>query len=182
MRRILLLLVAAGLMAGCATLGGKSNTPPSSPKYAPQYPPAWSPIIYPNRGQTSQQEEGDKYQCYTWAKQTSGFDPMAPVQPMGAPPPSSAKAAAGGAVMGGAGGALGGLAIGSLFGQAGKGAAIGAIAGGLIGGMMRKEQVDQQVAAQEQRTSQQMAAYQENRNTYNRAFTACMEGKGYTVK
>jgi predicted lipid-binding transport protein (Tim44 family) len=124
----------------------------------------------------------DNFQCYGWAKQTSGFDPMAPVQ--AAPPPTAnaAKAAAGGAALGGAGGALGGLAIGSLFGQAGKGAAIGAIAGGLIGGIMRKEQVDREVTAQEQLANQQAAVYQQNRNTYNRAFTACMEGKGYTVK
>lgn len=72
--------------------------------------------------------------------------------------------------------------MGSLFGQAGKGAAIGAIAGGLIGGIMRKEQVDKELAAQEQRANQQAAAYQQGRNTYNRAFTACMEERGYTVK
>ncbi len=47
---------------------------------------------------------------------------------------------------------------------------------------MRKEQVDKELAAQEQRANQQAAAYQQGRNTYNRAFTACMEEGGYTVK
>jgi hypothetical protein len=182
MKKFLVLFTGVALLAGCATLGGQANTPSSPPQQASQYPPAWTPIIYPNRGQTPQQEDTDKHQCYIWSKQTSGFDPMAPVQ---APPPPTAnatKAAAKGAAVGGAGGALGGLAIGSLFGKAGAGAAIGAIAGGLIGGIMRKEQVDKEKAAQEQRANQQAAAYQEKRNTYNRAFTACMEGKGYTVK
>lgn len=182
MKSIFILFVGVVLIASCATLGGQPSTPSSPPQYTSQYPPAWSPIIYPNRGQSPQQEEADKYQCYNWSKQTSGFDPMAPVQVASPPSASSAKAAAGGAALGGAGGALGGLAIGSLFGQAGKGAAVGAIAGGLIGGIMRKEQADKETAAQEQRANQQAANYQQNRNTYNRAFTACMEGKGYTVK
>ncbi|MFO7496107.1 MAG: hypothetical protein R6X05_10810 [Desulfobacterales bacterium] len=33
-----------------------------------------------------------------------------------------------------------------------------------------------------QQTQQQQAASDEARSTYNRAFGACMEGKGYTIK
>jgi hypothetical protein len=40
----------------------------------------------------------------------------------------------------------------------------------------------QQAQVQQQVTQQQEAAHGEVRNTYNRAFGACMEGKGYTVK
>ncbi len=145
-----------------------------------QYPPNWSPIIYPSQGQTQQQQEMDKFQCYSWAKETSGFDPMAPIQATAPPPP--AQAPVGGVAKGGAGGAVVGLAAGSLAGEAGKGAAIGAAAGGLIGGMRRREQVQRQVVAQEQWADQQEAAYTQKRNTYNRAFTACMEGRGYTVQ
>jgi len=145
-----------------------------------QYPPNWSPIIYPSKGQTSQQQEMDRFQCYTWARETSGFDPMAPVQATAPPPP--AQAPVGGAGKGAAGGAVVGLAAGSLAGEAGKGAAIGAAAGGLIGGMRRREQVQRQMVAQQQYAAQQEAAYNQKRNTYNRAFTACMEGRGYTVQ
>lgn len=53
-----------------------------------QYPSNWKPIIYPNKGQTPQQQDMDNYQCYNWAKQNSGFDPMAPAQPTA--PPSGA--------------------------------------------------------------------------------------------
>jgi hypothetical protein len=144
------------------------------------YPPNWQPIIYPSKGQTPQQQEKDRYQCYNWAKQNSGFDPMAPIQPTAPPPP--AQAAQGGVGKGAAVGALGGLAIGSLSGNAGKGAAAGAIGGGLMGGMRRRAQVNQMAVEQEQYASQQQAAYNQKRNTYNRAFSACMEGRGYTVQ
>ena len=33
-------------------------------------------VIYPAKGQSNEQMEKDKYECYTWAKQQSGFDPM----------------------------------------------------------------------------------------------------------
>ena len=35
-------------------------------------------IIFPNAGQTGEQQEADKFACYGWAKNQSGFDPMAP--------------------------------------------------------------------------------------------------------
>ncbi len=182
MKNLLLLLVGLLLIAGCATVGGQADIQPSQTQYTPQYAPTWKPIIYPNRGQNQQQEDADKFQCVNWSKQTSGFDPMAPPPAFPSSSSSDTKAIATGAAIAGAGGALGGLAIGSLFGAAGKGAAIGAIAGGLIGGIMKKEQADKEAAVQEQRASQQAADYQKKRDTYNRAFTACMGGKGYTVK
>jgi hypothetical protein len=145
----------------------------------PQYVPPGNPIIYPNRGQSPKQEETDKMQCYNWAKKTSGFDPMAPVQPT-APPPGP-QAAEGGAFKGAAAGALGGLAIGSLSGQSGKGAEIGAIAGGLFGGMRRREQMQRMAVEQEQYMQRQTAILQQKRSEYNRAFGACMSGRGYTI-
>ncbi|GAB63029.1 MAG: glycine zipper family protein [Candidatus Jettenia sp.] len=33
-------------------------------------------IIYPAKGQSQEQMEKDKYECYSWAKQQTGFDPM----------------------------------------------------------------------------------------------------------
>ena len=37
---------------------------------------AQDPIIYPNQGQSPEQQEKDKFECYNWAKTNSGFDPM----------------------------------------------------------------------------------------------------------
>jgi hypothetical protein len=36
------------------------------------------PYIYPDRGQSYQQQESDKGQCYGWAVQQTGFDPANP--------------------------------------------------------------------------------------------------------
>ena len=178
--RLIGLAVAIGILLGLATGITGPWAEIALAQGGLQYPPNWKPIIFPNKGQTPQQQDADNYQCYNWAKQNSGFDPMAPIQPTAPPPP--AQAPKGGAVKGAAVGAAGGAAIGSLSGDAGKGAAAGAIAGGLIGGVKRKQQTKEIAVQQEQYAKQQEAAYNQKRDTYNRAFTACMEGKGYTVK
>lgn len=137
-------------------------------------------IVYPNKGQSKQQQEQDQYQCYTWAKGQTGFDPMAP--PTTTSPPPAREAPQGGVVRGGARGALVGVTAGAIAGDAGKGAAIGAASGALIGGMRRRDQERREEQKQEQWAQQQAANYQQGRATYNRAYTACLEGRGYTVK
>ena len=134
---------------------------------------AQEPIVFPAKGQSNQQIESDKFACYSWAKGQTGFDPMQ-APPSTAPPPP----AQGGVVQGAAKGALAGVAIGAIAGDAGKGAAIGAAAGGMVGGA-RKKQSQQQ---QQQAAQQQAAGYEQKRGEYNRAWSACMEGEGYTVK
>jgi YMGG-like Gly-zipper len=134
---------------------------------------AQDPIVFPAKGQSNEKMESDKYACYTWSKGQTGFDPMQ--APTATAPPPPAK---GGAVKGAAGGALAGAAIGAVAGDAGKGAAIGAVSGGIVGGARKqKSQKEQQQYAE-----QQAAGYEQKRSEYNRAWSACMEGKGYTVK
>ena len=137
-------------------------------------------IIYPKEGQNQEQMEKDKYACYTWAKDQTGFDPMASAQevsqPSQQPPPQ------GGAVKGAARGALVGVAVGAIAGDAGKGAAIGATAGGIGGRMRQNDQKHQQAQANAQQAQAQQNAYNQNMGNYNRAYGACLEAKGYTVK
>jgi hypothetical protein len=69
--------------------------------------------------------------------------------------------------------------IGAIAGNAGQGAAIGAAAGGALGyrnqrAMNNAEQHYANAGAQAQQ-SQQV-------NNFRRAFAACLESKGYTVK
>jgi hypothetical protein len=33
-------------------------------------------VVYPAQGQSNEQMEKDKFECYGWAKNQSGFDPM----------------------------------------------------------------------------------------------------------
>jgi hypothetical protein len=75
-------------------------------------------IVYPAKGQSSEQMEKDKFECYTWAKGQTGFDPMQ-MPTASSPPPSQEKKSVGGStlkggVIGGAGGAvISGIAGGS---------------------------------------------------------------------
>ena len=134
---------------------------------------AQDPIVFPAKGQSNQKMESDKYACYSWAKGHTGFDPMQAPTSTAPPPPAQ-----GGVVKGAARGALAGVAIGAIAGDAGKGAAIGAAAGGMVGGARQKQSNQQQ----QQAAQQQAAGYEQKRGEYNRAWSACMEGKGYTVK
>lgn len=138
-------------------------------------------IIYPKMGQSEGQQEKDKYDCYVWAKKQTGFDPMK--IPKATEPPPQKEAKKGGLLRGAAGGALLGAAIGGIADdEAGKGAAIGAAAGGLFGGMRRQQQKKQQEQAEQQWAQEQASQYAHKRNNYNRAFSACLEARGYTVK
>jgi len=131
-------------------------------------------MIFPNNGQSQEQQDQDRGACHVWAVQQSGFDPAAAPSA----PPSSGQAQQGGVVRGAARGAAGGAIIGAIAGDAGKGAAMGAAGGGLVGGMRRNDQRRNQEAADQQWANQQRAA----RDKYNRAVSACLEGKGDTVK
>jgi hypothetical protein len=129
-------------------------------------------IIYPAKGQTPEQQSKDEGECYVWAKQSTGIDPVALAgAPAQAQKQSSGRTVVGGAAMGAAGGA----AIGAIAGNAGKGAAIGAVVG-TMGGMGRASANNASAEKQAQ------AGRQETLNTFNRAQAACLGGRGYTVQ
>jgi len=136
-------------------------------------------FIYPARGQSPQQEQFDRGQCYSWAVQQSGFDPAKP-QVATAPPPMPG-APQGGMFRGAAGGAALGAVGGAIGGNAGEGAAIGAAAGGLFGLMRRARWEEEQQQQQQNYMAQQQRAMADGRAAYNRAFSVCMTGRGYTV-
>ena len=140
---------------------------------------AQDPIVFPAKGQSQDQMEQDKFQCYNWAKKETGFDPMKVPTATSAPPQQQARP--GGAVRGGAVGAGVG-AIAKSGGSRSKGAAKGAAIGGLVGGARTQSQMRRDEQARKQWEQEQAAQYAHSRNTYNRAYAACMEGRGYTVK
>jgi len=132
--------------------------------------------VYPQKGQSKDQTEKDKYECYGWAKGKSGFDPMAP--PTASSPPPSNQQKSGGVIRGAA---VGGAA-GAIFGSSSKSTRNSAYAGAAIGGMRQRSQ--NQKAAQERQQWEQNESnrYANNRNEYNRAYGACLSGRGYSVK
>ncbi|MDH3322081.1 MAG: glycine zipper domain-containing protein [Flavobacteriaceae bacterium] len=132
--------------------------------------------VFPTKDQDKQTQEADEMACFKWAKEQTGYDPLNPPQVVGEKVDRSAD---GTAVVGAAGGAAAGAAIGAIAGDTGKGAAIGAVVGGLrgrrakvVGDEMQQQAVNKGVAAKREELA----------NDYKKAFSVCMEGKGYNVK
>ena len=149
-----------------------------------------APVIYPAKGQSVSQTDHDKLACFEWSKSQSGFDPM---QALATPAPAATPSPANNGSNGSNGsdptgsmvrGAAGGAAVAELtHGDAGKGAAVGVLGAAMRDHMkqQQQQQAKQQQAAQQQRAQQQAASTQQ-RATFDRAFGACMEGRGYVVK
>ncbi len=144
--------------------------------------------VFPAKNQTAQTQSADEGSCYGWARTQTGIDPMA-VKPAtdAAQAHAAASSAGNGAVVKGTvGGAAGGAAIGAIAGNPGRGAEIGAGVG-LLGGIAKRH-AEMQAAAQQQQQQQTAAAQKaqtsmaQQKATYNKAYSACMEGKGYTVR
>jgi hypothetical protein len=125
-------------------------------------------IVYPAKGQSSSVQAKDESECYKWSQQQTGIaDPAAPPKQQQPAGPDGSR------VKGAARGATRGAVIGEVANDdAGKGAAVGAAAGAVRG-----KQQSRKAAAQQQ---QDAAASQ--KQTFNRSFSACMEGRGYTAK
>jgi len=139
-------------------------------------------VIFPAKGQTPEQMEKDKYDCYTWAKKETGVDPMQQ-QPAAQAPAAQPQGPQGERIKGAARGAAVGAVVGQIANDdAGKGAAAGAAGGTMVGGIKTRQNRRNQAQAQQQQVQQQNAATDQKLSTYNRAYSACLEGKGYTVK
>ena len=117
--------------------------------------PRSSAAVYPSKSQSPSQQARDTSECETWAKQNSGYDPTM----------ETAKGAGVGAVAGAVVGAAAGAAVGAATGSgAGTGAAAGAIIGGVGGGV-----------------GGGAYQYSKTRDGFDKAFAACMQGRGYSV-
>ena len=125
-------------------------------------------MVYPSKGQSADAQAKDETKCYQWAqKQTGIADPSKPPQQAQPTGPDGSR------VKGAARGATRGAIVGEVANDdAGKGAGVGAAVGAVRG-----KQQSRKAAAQQQ---QNAAAGQ--KQTFNKAFSACMEGKGYSVK
>jgi hypothetical protein len=127
--------------------------------------------VYPAKGQSAQQQQTDEAQCSSWAQEQTGFNPSQPA------PQVQASGGGGEVVRGGAGGAALGAIGGAIAGHAGEGAAIGAAIGAARGLFQRFGQAREQQQAQAQVNAQ----HQQGQQDYNRAYAACLTGRGYTV-
>jgi len=127
--------------------------------------------VYPEKGQSEAQLEKDKEACHEWAVKQTGVDPVK----MAEETPDKTKSAGGAGVLGGAG-------LGAARGAASGDAAAGAVHGLGVAGLVRVIRARRQM--QEQHDSY-MQAHQEQQtqlDNYDRAYGACLSGRGYTVR
>lgn len=129
-------------------------------------------MVYPKQGQSSEQQSRDRYECHMWAVQQSGFDPSNPQMAQGSGGASGGDTARE-TLRGGARGAAAGAAIGAIAGDAGKGSAIGATAGALKRGFQERDR---------QRAGGPAGGSNPAQENYRRALSACLDGRGYSVK
>lgn len=142
-------------------------------------------FFYPNRNQSTEQQSRDQYYCYNWAVDQTGFDPSASaiepqqrvrVVPM--PPPGqdtitmSIAGAVLGALIGGPHHSVEGALIGSTY---------GALAGA-TSDLSRQEYARQMEEAYQNRNQARDLHKEKKALQFRRAMSACMEGRGYTVK
>lgn len=176
------LFVASLTVAGCASAPAQRQ---ASPAPAPASPPVTQVYFYPTAGQSPAQQDRDRYECYLWAVKQSGFDPSQPqlsphqrveVVAMPAPGHDTAVGAVTGAVIG---------AAVSRPHDALAGAVVGAAAGAIIGAASdtaRQQQAERIQRTYEQRDAQRAASIEEQAQNYRRAMTACLAGRGYSVR
>jgi hypothetical protein len=167
-------LLLAALAAGCA----------ATPERVPEAPPPridTRVLVYPGRGQTEAQLDRDRYECHQWAVRRSRYDPSAPgipepyrvhVEP--GPPPGTTTVA----------GALVGAVIGAAAAgrhEEGAGAVVGAVAGAAIGAASEQDRAER-ARRGEARDTRRLQAYADGAAAYRRAISACLEGRGYTIR
>ena len=172
-----------------------AQTPPA-PSSAPVAQPAGKSLaatmnvyVFPNAGQTPEQQSKDEGDCYGYAVQQTGTDPFALAKQAEAQKQATdqatedaQKAGEGAGAKGAVKGAAAGALIGAAAGDAGKGAAIGATAG-VVAGRRKGKQAEQSATDQAQQQGQQAkAATTEQKANFNKAFSVCLEAKKYMVK
>jgi len=177
------------IFAGAALADPPAPPAPAEPP-APNAPPenvsATSDIyVYAAHGQSDKQLDRDRYECHNWAVAQSHYNPSDPhlaphqqIQVVAAPPAGRDTVA----------GAISGAVAGAIIAgphDPGEGAMIGAIAGGTMGAVSdhaRKQEADNINAHNNAQVQSERARLETQASDYRRAISACLEGRGYTVK
>lgn len=181
---ILAVLFAGTLLTACAPARYQEvvEVPPPAVSSAR---PSTEIYFYPNKGQSARRQDRDRYECYLWAVDQSGFDPSSPLLAphqrvrVVAEPPAGHDTATG---------AVTGAVLGAVIGaphNSGGGAVIGALAGAALGASSDAERQNRAAGLQEQydrQADRQYAAHERQADNYRRAMSACLEGRGYTVR
>ncbi|HTU68075.1 MAG TPA: glycine zipper 2TM domain-containing protein [Steroidobacteraceae bacterium] len=189
------LAIALASLAGAGVAVPALADPPAADPAAMQpeavdAPPAVAPdadiYVYPTKGQSEKQLDRDRYECHNWAVAQSHYNPSDPhlaphqqIQVVEMPAPGRDTAV----------GAVTGAVIGSSVGgrhDNGGATVAGAIVGAMIGGASdaaRQRAATQQVSTRVSAEAEaERAKLERQASDYRRAISACLEGRGYTVK
>ena len=171
LRTTLALLATTGLalspLAGAQNINDISNVGKAPSQVLNLY-------VFPKGEKSPEQQLKDDNDCFAAARSQSGYDGK--LADSNVPPP---REKTGGAIKGAIGTAAVGTIIGAIAGDAGKGAAIGAGVG-LVGGSANQSEANRM--ARERAAAEE--AYRKGTAVADlkRAYAACMDAKGYSVK
>ncbi|MFH1026387.1 MAG: hypothetical protein V1791_00140, partial [Pseudomonadota bacterium] len=181
----LLLFLAPLLLSACyhSPYRTISRSAPEA-NYDNHQVPLTQVYFYPKAGQTAEQQSRDHYDCYNWAVKQTGFDPgqsaiptdqRVRVVPMPPPGHDTATLAIAGAVLGALIGGPRHAVGGALIGASG-----GAIAGAASDAARQESARQQEAYAARDRTRDDR--FTERASSFRRAMSACLEGRGYSVR
>jgi len=123
--------------------------------------------VYPAKGQSADKQAKDQQECHDWAVQQTGVDPVKLAQQTSEKPASAGMT----------GSAALGAARGAADGETGAGAARGVGIGRVIAMARARRQMQEEHDADMQKHEQREAQL----GKFDRAYTACLTGRGYTV-
>ncbi len=183
--------LSLAVVLGLALLGGCAASQPRHAIARTTLPPPTAAVssrvyFYPMAGQSAEQQDRDRFECYNWAVKQTGFDPSQSrsvprerVEIVPVPPPGTHTA------VGAATGAVIGAAVVPRHDTL-EGAVVGAVAGAVIGAASdsaRQEQAAQIQERYDRKLEVQNAARAEQQaRDFRNAMGACLEGRGYSVR
>jgi hypothetical protein len=179
----LVCVALAGLVTGAcaANRGGSASVETDGRSNADVVAESYV-YFYPLRDQDESRQARDRYECYLWAVDQTGFDPSLPglephqrIRAVAIPPPGHDVVH----------GAVTGAVVGAIVGHPhhiGESAAIGA-AVGAVAGAVHADQVERGAEAHAaELEARRRAELERLAQNYRRAVSACLEGRGYAVQ
>ena len=135
---------------------------------------AAEPVAYPTKGQSAEKQNRDEYECHEQAQKETGVDPVALAEQATAPSSSGSKS--------GPGSALPSAGVGAMRGAADGDAGAGALHGAGMGRLIAVVRSRRQMEKQQEAASDKNADMHAQLDKYDRAYSACLTGRGYSVK
>ena len=137
---------------------------------------AAEPVAHPAKGQSFDKQNRDQYECHGIAQKETGVDPVAVAEQATAASKSDSGQKPG------MGSGLGGAGIGAMRGAADGDAGAGALHGAGMGRLIAVIRSRRQMEQQKQAGQAENADLRGQLDKYDRAYAACMTGRGYEVK